>query len=248
MRRLRSLCRLRWLLFLIDPPERPADRLRPRVDITHRGLDGVVPGDVLQRKGVRVLSRLGQKRVAQSMKSSIQIELNLIVGKLLPETPFPSRSKLIKHVRELCWLEARPTSSRPSIYLADLCQGTTLSQCPVSASRTVERQSFRSERRIVQLSPILALSFSHSPFPPYVWLLSNMVDTSAETVISGEAEYLLPFLVLTIVLPRLTARRAATIEPAMQTFISKVRAPQRCCRYLSAVCIRILSYTRGRAN
>ena len=55
------LRRLRWLLFLIDPPERPADRLRPRVDITHRCLDGVVPGDVLQRKGVRVLSRLGQK-------------------------------------------------------------------------------------------------------------------------------------------------------------------------------------------
>ena len=51
---------------------------------------------------------------------------------------FPSRSKLIKHVRELCWLEARPQSSRPSIYLADLCQGTTLSQCPVSASRTTE--------------------------------------------------------------------------------------------------------------
>src|SRR5258708_19580811 len=81
------LRRLRWLLSLIDPPERPADRLRPRVDITHRGLDGVVPGDVLERKGVRVLSRLGQKRVAQSMKSGIQIELNLITGKLFPETP-----------------------------------------------------------------------------------------------------------------------------------------------------------------
>ena len=81
------LRRLHWLLFLIDPPERPADRLRPRVDITHRGLDGVVPGDVLQRKGVRVLSRLGQKRVAQSVKSGIRIELNLITGKLFPETP-----------------------------------------------------------------------------------------------------------------------------------------------------------------
>src|SRR5207302_7688534 len=80
------LRRLRWLLFLIDPPERPADRLRPRVDITHRGLDGVVPGDVLQRKSVRVLSRLGQKRVAQSVKSSIRIDHNLITGKLFPET------------------------------------------------------------------------------------------------------------------------------------------------------------------
>ena len=59
LRRLRSVL----FLILIDPPERPAHRLRPRVDITHRGLDAVVPGDVLQRKGVRVLSRLGQKRV-----------------------------------------------------------------------------------------------------------------------------------------------------------------------------------------
>src|SRR5713226_6223058 len=81
------LRRLRWLLFLIliDPPERPADRLRPRVDITHRGLDGVVPGDVLQRKGVRVLSRLGQKRMAKSMQSGIRIEFNLITGKIFPE-------------------------------------------------------------------------------------------------------------------------------------------------------------------
>src|SRR5579864_6946590 len=83
------LRRLRWLLFLIltltDPPERPAHRLRPRVDITHRGLDGVVPRDVLQRKGVRVLSRVGQKRMAQSVKSNVRIDHNLIMGKLFPE-------------------------------------------------------------------------------------------------------------------------------------------------------------------
>jgi hypothetical protein len=67
------------------------------VDITHRDLDGVVPGDVLQRKSVRVLSRLDQKRVAQSVKSGIRIELNLITGKLFPETP---------HFRfEYPWLE-----------------------------------------------------------------------------------------------------------------------------------------------
>jgi len=70
----------------MDPPERPAHRLRPRVNIIHRGLDGVVPGDVLQRKGVRMLSRLDQKRVAQSMKSSVRIDHNLITGKLFPET------------------------------------------------------------------------------------------------------------------------------------------------------------------
>ncbi|HMJ22886.1 MAG TPA: hypothetical protein VK513_13300, partial [Terriglobales bacterium] len=88
------LRRLRWLLFLIliDPPERPADRLRPRMDITHRGLDGVVPGDVLQRKGIRMLSRLGQKRMAQSVKSSVRIEPNLITGKLFPETPISDSS------------------------------------------------------------------------------------------------------------------------------------------------------------
>jgi hypothetical protein len=81
------LRRLRWLLFLIQPPERLADRLRPRVNITHRGLDGVMSGDVLRRKGVRVLSRFGQNRVAQSVKSRIRIDHNLITGKLFPETP-----------------------------------------------------------------------------------------------------------------------------------------------------------------
>jgi hypothetical protein len=78
--------------FLVDPPEHPAHRLRPRVDITHRGLDGVVPGDVVQRKSVRMLSRLGQKCVAEGMQSGIQIEPNLIMGKLFPE---PSISDLM---------------------------------------------------------------------------------------------------------------------------------------------------------
>lgn len=53
------LCQLRRLL-LIHPTERPAQRLRLRVDMTHRRFDGVVSGDVLQRDGVRMLSRLGQ--------------------------------------------------------------------------------------------------------------------------------------------------------------------------------------------
>src|SRR6516165_3595326 len=48
------LRRLDGLFSLIHSPERPAYRLRPRVDITHRSLDGVVPGDVLQRKSVRM--------------------------------------------------------------------------------------------------------------------------------------------------------------------------------------------------
>ena len=34
-----------------------------------------------------MLSRLRQKGVAQSVKSGIRIELNLITGKLFPETP-----------------------------------------------------------------------------------------------------------------------------------------------------------------
>jgi len=34
-----------------------------------------------------VLSRLGQKRVAQSVKPSIRIDFNLIMGKPFPETP-----------------------------------------------------------------------------------------------------------------------------------------------------------------
>jgi len=44
----------------------------------HRGFDGVVSGDVLQRKSVRVLPDLGQKRVSKSMTSGIRIDPNLI--------------------------------------------------------------------------------------------------------------------------------------------------------------------------
>ena len=46
-----------------------------------------MPDDVKQREGVRVPSRPGQKPVAQSVKSSVQIEFNLITGKLFRETP-----------------------------------------------------------------------------------------------------------------------------------------------------------------
>ena len=46
-----------------------------------------MPGDVLQRKGIRVLSRLSQKSVAQSVKPNIRVDPNLITGKLFPGTP-----------------------------------------------------------------------------------------------------------------------------------------------------------------
>jgi hypothetical protein len=48
------------------------------VHIPHRGFDGVVPGDVLQRKSVRILPSLGQKRVAKSVKSGIRIGFDFI--------------------------------------------------------------------------------------------------------------------------------------------------------------------------
>jgi hypothetical protein len=44
----------------------------------HRGPDGIVPGDVLQRKSVRILPSLSQKRVAKSPKSSIQTGFDFI--------------------------------------------------------------------------------------------------------------------------------------------------------------------------
>jgi len=48
------------------------------VHVPHRGFDGVVPGDVLQRKSVRILPSLGQKRVAKSVKSGIRIGFDFI--------------------------------------------------------------------------------------------------------------------------------------------------------------------------
>jgi hypothetical protein len=81
--------------FLIPSSDRPADRLRLRVDITHRGLDEVVPGDVLQRKRrPYTLPPRSEKRVADSVKSGIRIDHNLITGKLFPETSHSDSSTI----------------------------------------------------------------------------------------------------------------------------------------------------------
>jgi hypothetical protein len=48
------------------------------VHIPHRGFDGVVPGDVLQRKSVPILPSPDQKRVAESVKSGIGIGFDFI--------------------------------------------------------------------------------------------------------------------------------------------------------------------------
>jgi hypothetical protein len=58
----------------------------------HRGLDGVAPGDVLQRKSVRVLSLFGQKRMAQCVKASVRIESNLITGWFSQRRPISDSS------------------------------------------------------------------------------------------------------------------------------------------------------------
>jgi hypothetical protein len=46
----------------------------------------VPPGDVLSLNVRVLLSGLDQKRVAESVKSGIRIECNLIIGKLFPQT------------------------------------------------------------------------------------------------------------------------------------------------------------------
>jgi hypothetical protein len=52
------------------------NRIGLGVNITHSRLDVIVPRDVLQRKRVGVLAGLGEKRVAQSMQSSIWMGLD----------------------------------------------------------------------------------------------------------------------------------------------------------------------------
>ena len=46
-----------------QPGKERVDRVSLRVDVTHRRLDVIVAGHVLQRKGVSVLAGLGQERV-----------------------------------------------------------------------------------------------------------------------------------------------------------------------------------------
>jgi hypothetical protein len=48
------------------------------VHIPHRGLDGIVSGDIPQRKSVRIFPSLSQKRVAKSVKSGIRIGFDFI--------------------------------------------------------------------------------------------------------------------------------------------------------------------------
>lgn len=56
--------------------------------------------------------------------------------------------------------------------------------------------------------------------------LQNKLRSRTETVISGETENLPHLLALAVALARLTALRAATIEPTTQKLISKIRAPK----------------------
>ena len=49
----------------------------PRVYVAHRGLNVIVSGDILQRKGVGVLSGLGQKSMTQSVQAGIGMSLDL---------------------------------------------------------------------------------------------------------------------------------------------------------------------------
>ena len=70
------LHRFGCVLSSIDPSKRPADRLRPRVDISHRCLDVVVSCNILQRESVCILASLGQKRMAKGMDASVRINLD----------------------------------------------------------------------------------------------------------------------------------------------------------------------------
>jgi hypothetical protein len=49
----------------------------PQVCISQRGLNVIVSGDILQRKGVRVLSGLGQKSMKHSMQAGIGMSPDL---------------------------------------------------------------------------------------------------------------------------------------------------------------------------
>ena len=111
----RSLPRLPWRKLRSAMPASlsdssgPAHRLRPRLDITHRPIDGVVPGDVPQRKGVRMLPRLGQKRVAQSVEPIFGSLLILSRARFSGDASFPIRAPAVPAFGRVAWL-AEPAS------------------------------------------------------------------------------------------------------------------------------------------
>lgn len=61
-----------------QPQKELLHRIGLRVNITHSRLDVIVPRDVLQRKGIGVPIRLGEKRVPQSVQPASEWVLILV--------------------------------------------------------------------------------------------------------------------------------------------------------------------------
>ncbi len=78
------------------------DRSLAWVYVAHRGLNVIVSGDILQCKGVRVLSGLGQKSVTQGVQAGIGMSLDLLpyLAYLFFEHPRPQRLCRILRARE----------------------------------------------------------------------------------------------------------------------------------------------------
>jgi hypothetical protein len=60
------------------------DRSLPGVYVAHRGLDVIVSGDILQCKGVSVLSGLGQKSMPHRVQAGIGMSLERVRAVLSP--------------------------------------------------------------------------------------------------------------------------------------------------------------------
>jgi hypothetical protein len=83
-----------------QPSKKLLNGVRLRVDVTHRRLDIIVAGHVLQRKGISVLAGLGQERVPQSMKPAVWVRLDLLAqGAYLGfEDPGSKRSRWVSRM------------------------------------------------------------------------------------------------------------------------------------------------------
>jgi hypothetical protein len=85
-----------------QPREQLVDRSFPWVYVPHRSLNVIVSGNVLQCKGISVLSGLGQKRVTKSVQASVGMGGDLLpyLAYLFFEHSRPERLYRILRARE----------------------------------------------------------------------------------------------------------------------------------------------------
>jgi hypothetical protein len=81
-----------------QPRKQRVDRSLLRVYVAHRGFNVIVSRNILQRKGGRVLSGLGQKSMTHSVQAGIELSLDLFPYLLICSSPAPKAPEALSDI------------------------------------------------------------------------------------------------------------------------------------------------------